>query len=298
LEIDLPLPASPLQKNAQTGVHGDARFASQSAHKAGPVDGLRIGLNLLLMVAQAAVPAVTQIPAFIDVPGLTDIGTRSAQSPSSLTPPDFSFAIWGLIFAAMAGYAVYQALPANWAAAQLRRVGWWTAAAMALNTTWEFVTAWRGITFATVVLIFLMLVVLLKAFSALHDGQKLKPVETALVVFPISIFAAWITVACVLNSVSWLFNAGGVGFGGVAEGTWAGAFAALAGAIGAAVIWIHRGNAFYTAVLIWAFGGIIYKAIGLSESVLLAGAVVGLVIAFTAFVRRPDASAREVGKIR
>lgn len=60
---------------------------------------------------------------------------------------------------------------------------------------------------------------LLKAFSTLHDAEKMKPIETALVVLPISIFAAWITVACVLNTVSWLFDAGGVGFKGVAEGT-------------------------------------------------------------------------------
>ena len=120
------------------------------------MDGLRIGSNLLLMLAQVAVPAVTQIPGFINIPGLTDIGTRSAQSPSLLTPPDFSFAIWGLIFAAMAGYAVYQALPANWANARLRRLGGWTAAAMGLNATWEFVAAWLGITFVTVVLIFLI----------------------------------------------------------------------------------------------------------------------------------------------
>lgn len=282
-----------MPNDAETRNQGLRQTVSPSANKAGPIDGPRIGLNLFFMLAQAAVPTATQIPGLIDVPGLTDIGTRSAQSRSLLTPPDFSFAIWGLIFAAMAGYAVYQALPANWANARLRRVGWWTAAAMALNTAWEFVTAWQGITFATVVLIFLMLVVLLKAFSALHDGQKLKPVETALVVFPISIFAAWITVACVLNSVSWLFNAGGVGFGGIAEGTWAAAFAVLAGAIGATVIWINRGNAFYTAVLVWAFGGIIYKAMGLSELVLLVGAVAGLVIVLTAFVRRPTASAQD-----
>jgi hypothetical protein len=283
----MSLPAPPTQQDIETSIHGGVRATSSSPDKVGPIDGLRIGLNLLLMLAQAAVPAVTQIPGFINVPGLTDIGTRSAQSPSLLTPPDFSFAIWGLIFIAMAGYAVFQALPSNWTNARLRRVGGWTAAAMGLNTAWEFVTAWLGITFATVVLILLMLMVLLKAFSALRDAQKLKPVETALVVFPISIFAAWITVACVLNSVSWLFNAGGVGFGGVAEGTWAGAFAVLAGAIGATVIWINRGNAFYTAVLVWAFGGIVYKAIGLSESVLLVGAAAGLVIVLTAFARHP-----------
>ena len=211
--------ASPMQTDAQFHSHGSPRIESPSANKVGPMDGLRIGSNLLLMLAQVTVPAVTQIPGFINIPGLTDIGTRSAQSPSLLTPPDFSFAIWGLIFAAMAGYGVYEALPANWANARLRRLGGWTAAAMGLNATWEFVAAWLGITFVTVVLILLILAVLLKAFSTLHDAEKMKPIETALVVLPISIFAAWITVACVLNTVSWLFNAGGVGFGGVAEGT-------------------------------------------------------------------------------
>ena len=293
----MPFPAQPRQHAAATRIQG-GRATTSTTDKAGPIDALRIGLNLLLMLAQAAVPAVTQIPGLINVPGLTDIGTRSAQSPSLLTPPDFSFAIWGLIFAAMAGYTVYQALPANWTDARLRRVGGWTAAAMGLNAAWEFVTAWLGITFATVVLILLMAAVLLKAFSALYDGQKIKPVETALVVFPISIFAAWISVACVLNSVSWLFNAGGVGFGGVAEGTWTGAFAVLAGVIAATVIRINRGNVFYTAVLVWAFGGIIYKAIGLSESGLLVGAGVGLVIVLAVFVWRPAAPARALGSLK
>jgi hypothetical protein len=161
---------------------------------------------------------------------------------------------------------------------------------MGLNAAWEFVTAWLGITFATVVLISLMLVVLLKAFSALQANEKMKPVETALVVFPISIFAAWISVAFVSNSVSWLFNAGGVGFGDVAEGTWAALFALLASAIGATVIWTNLGNVFYTAVLVWAFGEIIYQAIGLSESVLITGSVAGLVVVLTAFALRPTAA--------
>ena len=235
---------SPMQTDAQTHSQRSPATASPSANKARPMDGLRIGSKLLLMLAQVAVPGVTQSPGFIGIPGLTDIGTRSGQSPSLLTRPDFSFAIWGLIFAAMAGFAVYQALPANWANARLRRLGGWTAAAMGLNATWEFVAAWLGITFVTVVLIFLILAVRLKAFSTLHDAEKMKPIETALVVFPISIFAAWVTVACVLNTVSWLFNAGGMGFGGVAEGTWVALFAVLAGVIGATVIWIHRGNVF------------------------------------------------------
>ncbi|MEI2620046.1 MAG: hypothetical protein V9G09_04825 [Candidatus Nanopelagicales bacterium] len=54
-----------------------------------------------------------------------------------LTPAGYTFAIWGLIYVASLGLAVYQALPSQHTPAQcIRATGWWLAAAFAASTIW------------------------------------------------------------------------------------------------------------------------------------------------------------------
>ncbi len=246
-------------------------------------DVVRAIANLVFCAAQIGVPPLTQIPGFFGIAAMQDIGTRSGQSPSLLTPPGFSFAIWGLIFAALSAYAVYQALPANLSNARLRHIGWWTAAAMALNAVWEFVTAWQGITWITVVLLALIVAAALNAFFGLYERKPATAAVNTFVIFPVSIFTAWVTVACILNSVSWWFNAGGFDGAGLSEGTWAAAFAALAGLVGAWVMWRNQGNVFYALVLLWALGGIIYKCFNLGEIVVVAGAGIGVAFVLSGY---------------
>jgi hypothetical protein len=248
-----------------------------------PADVLRAVSNIVFCIAQIAVPRLTEIPGFFGIAGMQDMATRSAQSPSLLTPPGFSFAIWGLIFAALSGYAIYQALPSNLSNARLRRIGWWTAAGMALNAAWSFVTAWTGISWVTVVLIALNVASFLKAYSLLYERRPATAAETAFVIFPVSIVAAWITVASILNAVSWWFNAGGFGGAGLAEGTWVASFAALAGLVGAWVMWRNHGNGFYAAVLLWGLGGIFYKCVNLGEIVAAAGAGIGIAFVLSGY---------------
>ncbi len=246
-------------------------------------DRVRAFANIVFAVAQAVASQVTAQM------GVTDIGTRSAQSPSLFTPPDFTFAIWGLIFLGMSAYAVYQALPSNLANARLRQIGWWTAAAMALNAAWELITVEYGIVFATVLLIFAMLAALIQAFLSLHHDAVLLKRERAFIVFPISIFAAWITVASLANSASWLGNAGGFDGGPLPDEVWVAILVVIGGLVGALMIRRNRGNIFYAAVLVWAFGGIAYKGIKLDQPLIIGGAVLALMIAsigYLAFGRK------------
>jgi translocator protein len=235
-------------------------------------DRARVRANIVCAVAQVVASQVTAQM------GVSDIGTRSAQSPSLFTPPDFTFGIWGLIFLGMTAYAIYQALPGNLASSRLRRVGWWTAAAMALNAAWELVTVEYGITIITVVLIFAMLTTLMRTFQALYSNAPQSRRETAFIVFPVSIFAAWITVAAIANTASWLGNAGGFDGGSLSDAAWVGVLAVVGGAVGALAIWRNRANIFYAIVLLWAFGGIIYKGIRLDEPLVTGGASLALLI--------------------
>jgi hypothetical protein len=251
-----------------------------SAGTSSPVtaaDWLRASLNCLFALSQVLVPALTPVLGGID------IGTRSAASPALFTPPNFTFAIWGLIFVATIGYAIYQALPGNLVDPRLRRIGWWTALAMAANSAWEASVIASGITIVSVILIFLMLAALLTAFLSLYRDGTPTTWEHALVIFPVSIFTGWITVACLANTSSWLFNAGGFSGGSVPQGIWVAGLAIVGGLAAAAVIMTNRGNVFYAAVIVWGLAGVAIKCLGVGESLAVGGAAAGIAITLAAY---------------
>jgi hypothetical protein len=212
-----------------------------------------------------------------------DIGKRSAASPALFTPPNFTFAIWGLIFFATIGYAIYQALPSHLANLRLRRIGWWTALAMAANTAWEVSVIANGITIVSVILIFVMLAALLTAFLSLYRDGAPTTWEQALVIFPVSIFTGWITIAGLANTSSWLANAGGFSGGSIPHGTWVAGLAIVGGLAAGAVILTNRGNVFYAAVIVWGLAGVAIKCLGVGEILAVAGAAAGIAITLSAY---------------
>jgi hypothetical protein len=240
-------------------------------------DGFRALLNVLFAVTQVLAPSLTPVLGGID------IGARSAASPALFTPPNFTFAIWGLIFVAMIGYAIFQALPGNLANQRLRRIGWWTSLAMAINTAWELSVIANGITIVSVILIFAMLAALLIAFMSLYRDGAPTTWEQALVIFPVSIFTGWITIACLANTSSWLANAGGFSGAGIAPGTWVAGLAIVGGIAAAMTIVRNAGNVFYAAVIVWGLAGVAIKCLGVGETLAVGGAVVGIAITLAAY---------------
>jgi hypothetical protein len=85
-------------------------------------------------------------------------------------------------------------------------------------------------------------------------------------------------VAAIANTASWLGNAGGFDGGSLSDAAWVGVLAVVGGAVGALAIWRNRANIFYAIVLLWAFGGIIYKGIRLDEPLVTGGASLALLI--------------------
>ncbi len=261
--------------NATTTV--PTQHPSTTTEKPMPVDWLRAALNVGFAVLQPFAPVLTAVW------GVNDIATRSDESPSQFTPPDFTFTIWGLIFLGMVVLAVYQALPRNLASPLLRRVGWWTAAAMALNVAWMLHVVAAGITLTSVAIIFAMGAALLMAFAVVNRWPTLTAVETVVVLVPVSLFAGWITVASLASTLTWGLNAGGFSLGALTEGTVAAILALIGGVVGAAVIWANRGNLVYAAVFVWAFGGIAWKSAGLNEPLTMTAALVTIAIIIAAY---------------
>jgi hypothetical protein len=128
-----------------------------------------------------------------------------------------------------------------------------------------------------------MLAALLTAFLSLYRDGTPTTWEHVLVIFPVSIFAGWITVACLANTSSWLANAGGFNGGSIPQGIWVAGLAIVGGLAAAAVIMTNRGNVFYAAVIVWGLTGVAIKCAGLGETIAVGGALIGIAITIIAY---------------
>lgn len=185
--------------------------------------------------------------------GLTT-GAISDRFPIFFVPAGYVFSIWGLIYLALIGFAIYQVLPAQRDNPRLRQIGYLFALTNVLNAAWIFM--WHYLQFpVTVVLIVAILVTLIAIYMKLGIGRfSVSPGETWFVRAPFSIYLGWLTVATIANASQLLYWLGwdGAPLGGQ---TWAVIMLAVAVVLAAIMAWTRRDHA-YLLVLVWAFAGI------------------------------------------
>lgn len=179
----------------------------------------------------------------------------SNSYPVLFTPAGYVFSIWGLIYLALIGFTVFQALSGQQAHPRIERIAGWFGLANLLNTGWIFAWHWE-ILWLSVILMLGLLACLLVIYNRLEIGlhDRINPLEQALVDFPFSLYLGWISVATIANVSVALLAAGWNGFG-VSPEIWAVVMIGIATLLG--LLMIHRRNAIaYPAVLIWSFIGI------------------------------------------
>jgi translocator protein len=169
-------------------------------------------------------------------------------------PAGYVFAIWGLIYVALIGFAVYQALPSQRENPRLRRVGYLYAASSALNILWIFF--WHFNVFVgTIIVMLALLATLIAIYVRLGTGTaQVKTAEKWLVNVPFSIYLGWISVATIANASQFLFYLNWNGWG-IAPQVWAIIMMLAATFIGLLMVLFRRDIA-YTLVLVWALAGI------------------------------------------
>lgn len=207
-------------------------------------DGLRALIVLLLAVGQALMAYWPELRRWPET-----IPTRSARLTTPVVPVGWAFAIWGLIFLACLGFAVWHALPAHLDDPLLRTLGWLAAAVFAINIAWEYHVPTRDIDEISVVLIVLALIVLLAALWRL-DGAAMAGIERWLVRAPFELFAGWISVATFVNLSSTLRRLG-IAIGTGVSLALLGAALLLSGTVAAL-----SGSLIYALVVAWALFGI------------------------------------------
>lgn len=153
----------------------------------------RIGV---LVATLAAVGA-----AFLQATGVFGLTPAEfAQSgASTVRAAPYAFAIWGVIYAGLLVYAVYQLVP-GWASdAVLRRFGWPSAISMSAIALW-IVAAGADWRWPTVVLITLAAASLIATLVSPLEGVERR--DVLIIVTPIALLAGWLTIAAGLNAVT------------------------------------------------------------------------------------------------
>lgn len=205
--------------------------------------------QVLIIVATVATIVVNYLSNALPLNNLTT-GEISDRFDVLFVPAGYAFSIWGLIYLALTGYTVYQALPAQRANPLLRAIGWPYILSALANMSWIFL--WHYEQFVpTVAAMLLLLGCLIAIYRRVARHDDLSQGEQWFVRVPFSIYLGWITVATVANVTTVLDHLNWNGWGISAE-VWFGIMLAVATAIGGAFAWVRRDVA-YVAVLVWAF---------------------------------------------
>ena len=243
----------------------------------------------LLMILSLVLTLVVNILAnALPINGLTT-GEISDQFPILFVPAGYVFSIWGLIYLALIGFAIYTITPNGRQDEKIDAIAWWFIAANLFNTAW--ILLWHYLQFTlTLIPIFGLLISLAGIYLILNVGKsKRKLVRKLLVELPFSIYLGWGTVAVVANvSQALYFN----GWRGVplSEPLWAVIMLVVASVLGLLMIFTRKEIA-YPLVLSWAFVGI-WVAQGETRLVAVTALVLGVVLALGRWVvvgvRRAD----------
>jgi hypothetical protein len=248
-------------------------------------DVIRQVVNVL---ATAGVLTINGLANAVPFNGLTT-GDVSEQFDRLFVPAAYVFAIWGVIYAAIVGFTVYQALPSQRKNPLLRRIGYLYALTCVANSAWLFLWHYEQFVWSLVAMGALLLL-LIAIYLRIGTGRTgVGPAETWLVRVPFSIYLGWITVATIANATVVLEAVDWNGWG-LAPEVWAILMLVVAGLI-ASTVSITRGDVAYILVILWAYVGIVIRQSDTPSVAITAGVVAGIV-ALTLIVGVPLARRR------
>jgi translocator protein len=230
---------------------------------------LQVG-NILAFVVTLAVNGL----ASTSILGDKTTAEISDQYSTLITPAGYVFAIWGIIYALLAAFVVYQAMPGKRNNPFQKQISALFIISSLFNIGWIFL--WQyGYIALSVAPIAALWVTLAAIYLRLKIGKSDAPHrEKACVQLPFSVYFAWITVATAADIAAaasyagWLKWTNGDAVCGILA-------ALVILAINLVVITYRRDVAF-SLVVIWAFAGIAVKQSAIPEIVYTA--VLGAVI--------------------
>ena len=182
--------------------------------------------------------------------------------PNLFAPTGFTFAIWGLIYALLGVFVIYQMINVWWQKERrsdyLVGVGPWFALSNLANAAWIVAWHYQYILLSTL-LIFALFLALARVYSGIHNRSVAytSTMERFIVQVPFRVYFGWISVALIANITVFLVDIRWGGWG-LSDVFWTVAML-LAGTCLALVMLAFRRDTAYAAVVVWALGGIAFR---------------------------------------
>ncbi|KMM47240.1 membrane protein [Cellulomonas sp. A375-1] len=190
---------------------------SAAAHPATSQDRVR-QVTVLLGAVVAIVGATIGSGALGGQPIAEAADGALSATATPVAPDSPAFAIWSVIYAGLAVFAVVQALPRNATDPRLRAVAWWVLASMLLNALWIGVVQ-AGSVGGSVVVIVVLLAVLARLFVTLVRLAHTNAVASTVTDVTVGLYLGWVSIATLANTAAFL-AAADVGELGLGATTW------------------------------------------------------------------------------
>ncbi|WP_246559556.1 tryptophan-rich sensory protein [Leptothoe kymatousa] len=177
-----------------------------------------------------------------------------------ITPANYAFAIWGVIYVGLIAYAWYQSRRKQRGQLLIRRINACLIVACVAQIVWIYLFTLQ-LYWLSVLAMGLILVSLIAAYSELEDGQHQAELRRKRMVHgPISIYLAWISVATVVNVAS-AFYASGFKELGLSGAVWTAIMVVIANGIAMVAI-VQRQDIPFALVFTWADVAIAQRHLG------------------------------------
>lgn len=210
----------------------------------------------IVVAAVVAVIVVNALANTLPIGGLTT-GEVSDGFEVFFTPAAYVFSIWGVIYAGLAAFTVYQALPGQRENALVDKIWPYFVLSSLANIAWIFLWHYQQFVW-TVPAMLIILGSLVVCYLLLGTGRtRASRIDNWLIRIPFSIYLGWITVATIANVTVLLASLGWEG-GPLAPQAWS-AIMLVAGGVIASLLALTRGDVPYIMVIAWAYFGVAIK---------------------------------------
>jgi hypothetical protein len=213
------------------------------------------GLAIATLTAILATLTINVLSNFFPPQGLNigEIANTILQGVQ-ITPANYAFAIWGLIYLGLITYGIYQLHPSRRSEPPIRRASSFLIIACLAQIIWVYLFTTQ-LFWLSVVAMLGILLSLIAAYLHLGIGRVRASRSQRWQAFaPFSIYLGWISVATVVNVASALYSNGWTGWG-ISDVGWT-VIMLIVSAIVAAVVAVQRTDVAFTLVFVWAYGAI------------------------------------------
>ncbi len=191
-----------------------------------------------------------------------------------ITPANYAFAIWGLIYIGLIAYGIYQLRPAQRRDPTLQRVSTLLIVACVAQIVWVYLFTMSLFWFSVIAMLVILLS-LIGAYLQLGIGKaRVLRDRFWFAHIPFSIYLGWISVASIVNVASALYISNWNGWG-ISGAIWTAIMLVVATAI-AAIIAMQRADITFTCVFIWAYIAIAIRQI--DNPIIWITAVLGAIV--------------------